>query len=225
MDKKGIKKLTDIFWHILSSLCLIVLFFVAIFLLFYIITNQVARSKGEYPLVSLYTIVSPSMEPTIKVYDVIVEFKVNSKSDLHVGDIITFYSSSIDTGGYTVTHRIKEIKTIEGETYYITKGDNNQSEDEGMITFDDIVGKVRFKIKGLGRIQFFVSSKLGWLIIILIPALGIILVDIIKLRKIFGIKKQIEEIPQLAEVEKIRETEENKKVRALIEKADRFNKK
>lgn len=165
------------------------------------------------------------MEPTIKVYDVIVEFKVNSKSDLHVGDIITFYSSSIDTGGYTVTHRIKEIKTIEGETYYITKGDNNQSEDEGMITFDDIVGKVRFKIKGLGRIQFFVSSKLGWLIIILIPALGIILVDIIKLRKIFGIKKQIEEIPQLAEVEKIRETEENKKVRALIEKADRFNKK
>lgn len=225
MDKKGIKKITDIFWRILSSLCLIVLFFVAIFLLFYIITNQVARSKGEYPLVSLYTIVSPSMEPTIKVYDVIVEFKVDSKSDLKVGDIITFYSSSIDTGGYTVTHRIKEIKTIEGETYYITKGDNNQSEDEGMITFDDIVGKVRFKIKGLGRIQFFVSSKLGWLIIILIPALGIILVDIIKLRKIFGIKKQIEEIPQLAEVEKFRETEENKKVRALIEKADRFNKK
>ena len=39
------------------------------------------------------------------------------------------------------------------------------------------------------------------------------------------IKKELEEIPKVKEVEEIREKEENKKVRALIEKADRFNKK
>lgn len=224
MNKKGIKNIIDFFIKIISYLCLMVLFLVAAFLIFFITTSQVARVKGESPFMGLYTIVSPSMEPNINVYDIIIEFKVD-KEELQVGDVITFYSNSIDTGGYTVTHRIKEIFVVDEETRYITKGDNNQSEDEGYITYEDIVGKVKFVIPKLGRIQFFVSSKLGWLIIILIPALGIIGMDIIKLRRIFKIKKQIEEIPQLSEVENIREKEENKKVRALIEKANKINKK
>ena len=70
----------------------------------------------------------------------------------------------------------------------------------------------------------FISSKFGWALIILIPALGIILIDIKKLIKIFRIKEQIEDIPQLKEVEIIKEKEEDKKLRAVVEEANRMNK-
>ena len=224
MDKEGIKKVFNIIFKILSYIALIVLFSVAVLLVFYIITNQIARSTGKAPIAALYTIVSPSMEPEIKVYDVILSLRIEDEDDLKVGDVITFYSDVIDTGGYTVTHRIHEIKEVDGEKKYITKGDNNQVIDDGTITMNNIVGKVHYVFPQLGKVQFFLSSRLGWICVILIPAIGIIIMDFIKLRKIFNIKKEIEVIPMMKEVEEVREKEENKKVRAVIEKARRFNK-
>lgn len=224
MNNKGIKKIFAKIISILSYICLAILVLVALFLVYFIISNQIARVKGTKPFISLYTIVSPSMEPNINVYDVIIDVRVDDDEDVKLGDVVTFYSDSIDTGGYTVTHRIHNIYDTSDARYYITKGDNNQNPDDGTITIDNIVGKVRWVIPALGRIQFFVSSKFGWIIVILIPALGIILADIKKLIKIFRIKEQIEEIPKLKEVEIIREKEEDKKLRAVVEEANKLNK-
>lgn len=187
--KTDIKEVVSIISKIITYICLAVLFLVACFLLFYIVNNQIARMKNEPALVNIFTIVSPSMEPNIRVYDVIIEFKVKNEADLKVGDIITFYTDELDTEGYTVTHRIEAINTINGKRRYITKGDNNQSVDNGFITYKNIVGKVKYIVPKVGKIQFFISSRLGWLLIILIPAMGIIIMDIIKLKKIFEIKK------------------------------------
>ena len=114
---------------------------------------------------------------------------------------------------------------MDGERRYITKGDNNQNVDAGYITYKDIVGIQRFKIAGLGRIQVFIASKYGWLILILIPALIIIFMDLFKLKKIYNIKREIEDIPQIKKVSRLRETEENKKIRSLTSRASRINKK
>lgn len=224
MNKKDVKESLKKIITILSYICLAILFFIAVILMYYIITNQIAKSKGTRPPVSLYTIVSPSMEPVIMVHDVIVDFKVSSEEDLKVGDIITFYSDTIDTNGYTVTHRIHDIYIDNGIKYYITKGDNNSDVDDGAITYNNIVGKVKMIIPKVGKIQAFLTSKFGWVIIILIPAIGIILADIKNLIKIFRIKEQIEEIPQIKEVDIILEKEENKKLRAVVEEANRMNK-
>lgn len=224
MNKIGYKEVLSKIMSILSYICLIALFLIATFLLYFIISNQVAKSKGDKPSISLYTIVSPSMEPTIMVYDVIIDTKVKSDNELKIGDIITFYSNTIDTGGYTVTHRIVDIYKNNGIVYYTTKGDNNMDNDTGLITIDNVVGKCKFIIPSIGKMQMFITSRAGWALIILIPALGIILMDIKKLIKIFRIKEQIEEIPQIKEVELIREKEENKKLRAVVEEANRMNK-
>ncbi len=221
MSKKGIKRILDIMLKLLSYLCLVILFFVAIFLIFYIVTNQVAKNKGENPLISIYTIVSESMVPTIKVHDVIVDTKVDNPSSLKVGDIITFHSNFIDTNGYTITHRIISIDDTSEEIRYYTKGDNNSRQDEGYITFDNITGKVIYIIPKLGKAQVFLSSKFGWLLIIFIPAVGIIIMDVFRLIKVYRIKNQIESIPRLKEVEKVREMEENKKNIELLEKEEK----
>lgn len=211
MSKKGIKEILDFIIKLLSYICLVVLFLIAVFLIFYIVTNQVAKNKGENPLISVYTIVSESMVPTIDVYDIIIDTRVNDPSSLKEGDIITFRSNFIDTDGYTITHRIISIDNTSGETRYYTKGDHNSRQDEGYITFDNIVGKVVYIAPKIGKIQAFVSSKFGWLLIIFIPAVGIIIMDVFRLIKVYRIKNQIESIPRLKEVDKVREIEKNKK--------------
>lgn len=218
MSKKGIKVILDYIIKLLSCICLVVLFLVAIFLIFYIVTNQVAKNKGENPLISVYTIVSESMVPTIDVYDIIIDTRVNDPSSLKEGDIITFRSNFIDTDGYTITHRIISIDNTSGETRYYTKGDHNSRQDEGYITFDNIVGKVVYIVPKIGKIQAFASSKFGWLLIIFIPAVGIIIMDVFRLIKVYRIKNQIESIPRLKEVDRVREIEKNKKAIEKIEK-------
>ena len=202
-------------------LCL--LFLITAFLIYYMSSSAIAAKKGEKPSIGLYTIVSPSMEPFIKVYDVIIDRKVKPNEELKVGDVITFYSSSLNTDGYTITHRIYDIKISDGKTYYITKGDNNQSVDVGSISRENIVGKMVYKINGLGKIQFFLSSKLGWILIILIPALCFILYDLNRLNKIFKIKQKIDNIPEYQNMSAKEEIEHNKKVRALLEKSKWMN--
>ena len=224
MDKKD----TNIFVKIIRTLSYIFLVFlclIAIFLVFYIVTSAIAKKNNTKPPMSMYTIVSPSMEPTIMVYDVIVNTNPKSDNDLDEGTIITFYSDSIDTGGYTVTHRIYKKYNYNNTIYYETKGDNNVAQDVGRITFGNIVGKYLFKIPGLGKLQFFVTSKVGWVLIILLPALIIILSDVFKLKNAKKIKENLDDIENNPINANIEEQERDKKIRALIEKADKINKK
>jgi DeoD family purine-nucleoside phosphorylase len=80
MNKEGIKKFFKTIFKVLSILLLVLLFIVAGILLFYIVSNQVARNQNKAPIVGLYTIISPSMEPAIKVYDVVLADSAWSES-------------------------------------------------------------------------------------------------------------------------------------------------
>ena len=222
--KKGIKEFFLVFIKMLSYVAIMILFLLVIFLMYYIITSAVAKSKKTIPPLSIFTIVSPSMEPNINIYDIIVDKKIIDESDVRVGDIITFYSNNLDTGGYTVTHRVSRIEEINGQKIYHTKGDNNQNEDEGYITFNEIVGRVIIIIPDVFHIHFFISSRLGWFFIILIPAISVIIYDIVKIKRIVKIKKQIEVIPQFKEISKVREKEISKKTSVSMEKARNFGK-
>lgn len=95
---------------------------VALFLLFF------GRFIG-LPLF-LAAIVSPSMEPTIRVGDVVV---VQRGTPYGVGDVIMWCSSPF----YCVVHRVIEL----GSTYVITKGDANPVPDLP-ISLSSVVGKV-----------------------------------------------------------------------------------
>ena len=52
--------------------------------------------------------------------------------------------------GYTVVHRIKEKSQKNGEFYFITKGDNNLTEDLEPVTENQLIGKLIFKVRYLG---------------------------------------------------------------------------
>lgn len=202
-EQKGKLTIIGLIGNIISWAVLVLLIVVAAFLLYYIISTQLYATKGEKfaPKYSMYTIVSPSMTPNINVYDIVIDKKVENFSELQVGDVITFISTSSISNGMTITHRIVDIIETEEGTKYKTKGDNNLTADYSLVTQDKVIGKVKFRIPQLGRVQFFLSSKGGWLIIILIPALIIILSDIFKLFKLVDIKKRVKDVEETAKEE------------------------
>ena len=124
------------------------------------------------------------MVPSINVLDVVVTMRVNNPENLKKGDIITFNSTDYRYSGVLVTHRIVDIeKTSSGEYLFTTKGDNNNTPDSSRISFNEIYGRVLFRIPKIGYIQYYLSSILGWVAIIIVPAVMIIGYDIYKLIK------------------------------------------
>ena len=188
-DKEWLITLKKVFHFITTvlmySICLIM---ILVFLAFVVnfIDKQYNLKSGENKkdLFSAYTIVSPSMVPSINVLDVVVTMRVNSPEDLKKGDIVTFNSTDYRYSGVRVTHRIYDIeKTSDGEYLFTTKGDNNNTQDSSRISFNEIYGRVLFRIPKIGYIQYYLSSILGWVAIIIVPAVLIIVYDIYKLIK------------------------------------------
>ena len=175
----------SIFFKILLYLFLFILI-VAILLLSVFLATNIFTKSNDKPLISIFTIVSPSMEPAINIYDCIIVTRVNDDSELNENDIITFYSDYVDSDGYTITHRIVKKYEEDGETHYITKGDNNLIEDEGSVTLNNIVGKTTAIIPKVGKFEFFFTSMYGWLIVVCIPLVGFIIFHLVRLIRLIN---------------------------------------
>ena len=191
-NKKGVSTIKNIFKTIstiLSYSALTLLIFIGVIFTIYLIDVKVQQSKGGVakPLFGAYVIISGSMEPNIHVYDVIVTKRIEDTSTLKKGDVITFYSNDNRFYGITVTHRIVEVIDAE-KGIFRTQGDANNVEDDALTLKENIIGKVIMRIPQLGRLQFFIASKGGWLLVVLVPCLGIIAYEIVKVAKLVGKK-------------------------------------
>ncbi len=128
-------------------------------------TNQVATLAGYTPL----TVASDSMSPTFRAGDLIIIRKCDPAT-LKEGDIVTFHTI-INNEFALNTHRITEIQDLGGARSYVTKGDNNELADIHMIADGDIVGKYVCHLAGFGKVMSFLSSSLGFLLVIVLPLL------------------------------------------------------
>lgn len=114
-------------------------------------------NKEEIPFMTnsnAYIVLSGSMKPEIEIGDIVITTRVNQE-DIKIGDIISFTK-----GNMMVTHRVTEINEKNGVITYKTKGDSNNVEDLGAITYDNIVGKYKYKIPKVGHIILFVQRHL-----------------------------------------------------------------
>ena len=187
-----LKRIWKTFYKVVSYTIIIILMIIAAFFIFYVISGKLAEKQGKTPPFGLYTIISPSMTPNIQVYDVVFVKNVDT-SKLKENDVITFYSTNAFFGGTPITHRIVEILDVpETGTMYRVKGDANEEADEEKVLPSNVIGKVMFRIPKLGKLQFFLASKTGWLIAILIPAVIIFVYDIYKLIKLITVKNKFE---------------------------------
>ena len=161
-----IKKLFRNIYKTITVTFISLLVIISLLFLFFIVHTTVSNKRGTYPKVGLYTIISPSMEPKIKQYDVVLVVK---SKRLKVGDVINFASNNKKD---TITHRITEITEKNGEKFYKTKGDNNNTEDLELVQDKQIQGRVLFKISKLGTIITKLLTGTGILVICILVILS-----------------------------------------------------
>lgn len=175
---------------IISSTIFTLLILIIGVIVFYIIRVNFLASNdrlGEVRI-NMYTILTQSMYPTIKAGDVIVTYKEDGNK-YNEGDVITFTSPK--NGGITITHRVEEVSVLNNEYSYKTKGDNNNTADSEVINGSNVLGRVILKVPKAGYVQQFLVTKTGWIVAVILPAMGIVIYDILKVILIaVGVKKK-----------------------------------
>ncbi len=103
------------------------------------------------------TIASGSMEPNIKIGDVLIIKKTNSDelSIFEKGDVLAH-----NYQGKTIVHRIISIEKENEKYIFQTKGDNNNGNDNYEITEEMVIGKAIFKIPYIGYPSVWLSYLL-----------------------------------------------------------------
>lgn len=113
---------------------------------------------GYKPMIVL----SGSMESKIRKGDLIITKNIDP-AKLEEKDVIAFRTAD----NTVTTHRIIEIKKIDGKLFFVTKGDNNNVNDKDMVSEDDIEGIYQFRIPKLGNLLMFIQNPLGFAVIML----------------------------------------------------------
>ena len=177
-----VKWLFNYMASILLYTILILLLVVGIIFIAYILDAKRNAESGDWkpPLYNAYIIVSQSMTPVIKVNDAIITKRVDPK-EIEVGDVVTYYSENPQYPGIMITHRVIEKNQVDGEYYFVTKGDYNQIADPLTVKESQLYGKVVMRIPKNGFVQVILSNYMGWVLLIGVPALAVVSYDIVKL--------------------------------------------
>lgn len=118
----------------------------------------------------VFTVMSGSMEPTIRVGDVVVDQRI-SPLDARVGDIVTFKDPN--GSGRIYTHRVRRIKISRGHASFVTKGDANNDVERWTVPTNGSIGRVRYRIWKLGYLLFYMHTLWGRIVLVLFPLAGL----------------------------------------------------
>lgn len=141
-----------------------------------------------FPITGNYKVkivMSGSMEPAIHTGSIIV---IKPETQYKIGDVITFGKDT--KKDVPTTHRIAEMRAEEGKYIYRTKGDANKSEDVKEISESEVIGKVFFSVPFLGFVLDFAKKPLGFVLLVVVPAVAIILDEMGKIWKEIKKKKE-----------------------------------
>lgn len=149
--------------------------------------KRVLHDQMPMPLgIGVSYVLSPSMEPTLHVNDLVV---VRASDSYAVGDIVIYQEANL-----LIIHRIIQI---DGDTL-ITKGDHNNTEDTP-IQLSSVKGKLVFSVPYAGAAVRLLQTTLAKILLILLAAF------LLKLSWRKEKRKDDEELDQIkAEIRKLK---------------------
>lgn len=152
-------------------------------------------SSVSSSLIGIKVVQSGSMEPSIRTGSIVVIYQTGN---YEVGDIITFFFSPNDT--IPTTHRVTAVLERDGATWFETKGDANKNTDPRAIPAAAVIGEVIVSAPFVGYVLDFAKQPIGFAVIIGIPALLIIIDEVIKIhREVKAAAKKEEEVMEVEE--------------------------
>lgn len=166
---RSVKKI----WDTVTTVLVILVVIFAIFLMG-------SRLVG----LQVFHVISPSMEPTYSVGDLLYVKSVDPDS-VKVGDPITFV---LNEDLVVATHR---VVAIDGENrQFTTKGDANESEDSAPVHFNNLIGVPVFAIPLLGYVSAYIQSPPGMYVAI---GIGVVLLAAVFLPDLLAKKDKKQE--------------------------------
>ncbi|KZN25947.1 hypothetical protein A4G99_04385 [Haladaptatus sp. R4] len=144
-----------------------VLLVAGILLLAVVVFPQLVGASGSY------VVLSGSMHPTIHAGDVVVSKHVEP-SAIEEGDILVFHRESASNSDRT-THRVVDVVHRDDGLYFRTKGDANENPDVGLVSADDVIGRVWFHVPYIGHLLLFARTRAGLLSLVVLPCLLIVI--------------------------------------------------
>ena len=164
--------------YVLSTILNVILWVAIVVLSFFVLNGVYQRylSKNTYSGLfgfSYAVVVSGSMEPALHVNDMIL-FQKLDESEYEVGDIIVYVRG---TGEDTIliTHR---IVSIDGGSL-VTMGDANKGIPDPKIGFSSVVGRVVFRIPGIGHVVSVLRTRKGMTVSVALIAILVLLLVLI----------------------------------------------
>ena len=205
-DKRG--KISNI----IKGIIIVILLFVLLVNVYVMI--QVKTKPDDVPSIFGYKpfiVLSGSMETEIYIGDLVIIKEIDA-SELKVNDIIAFREAD----NLVTTHRIINIVEMNGDLYFETKGDNNNTKDEGLVSADSIEGKYHSKIPDIGNAILFIQQPLGFVVMMMTLFIICIFIYLFENRKIDK-QMKIEDEEELKEFEEFKRAKE----KARLEQQER----
>ncbi|HPT77950.1 MAG TPA: signal peptidase I [Candidatus Atribacteria bacterium] len=143
---------------------------VTVVMLFFIL---MASKSDAAPVIlghRAYIVRSGSMSPSINVGSLILVRNVKPEA-IAVNDIITYMREG---GSSATTHRVVGIEN-DGGLKFITKGDANIINDPVPVESSALLGKVVLSVPYLGYVIGFAGTKLGTMLVLVIPGVIIMI--------------------------------------------------
>ncbi len=169
--------------NIIVDVLIIIMLIVSVIVAGLALTSKndgVSNILGYVPL----SVQSPSMEPEFYQGDLIISKVVDDDTEIKVDDIITF-ATTIEGIKVLNTHRVIEVQESDGFMFYITKGDNNPIADAEPVIENDVVAvyDTGICLGGFGTIYDFLTSQMGFFLVILLPLIIFFLYEVFRVVK------------------------------------------
>lgn len=165
------------FANVLLMLGKIVSTFLIVLVVCVVFVQRLSNNKITLGGYSIFTVVSESMEPEYKVWDMIVAKKADPES-ISVGDDVVYLGDEGDFAGRIVTHRVIKIDRNNGNLEFTTQGISNDLSDP-VIDEGQIYGKVLFKSSILSFLSRIMNNLYGFYFLVFIPFVIILFFEIV----------------------------------------------
>ena len=159
--------------------------------------DEVPSLGGWFPMIVL----TDSMYPEIESGDLIICHTIEA-DEVRANDVISFFDP-MGSGTSVVTHRVMEIHSDGGDLTFITKGDNNNVEDQVPVAAGDVIGIYHSRIPGAGNVAMFMQTTPGLILCCVCPLVLMVGFDMLRRRR-YEKEKQKDTDALLAELEALR---------------------
>lgn len=161
---------------IIETIKITLISILCIFLMMVIVQRLLPGVRSFFGFRS-FVIVSKSMEPILKVGDVIL-VQTKKAEDIKINDIVTYQGGPGDFSKMIITHQVQNIKTENKRLIFYTKGAANDMIDPAVYQ-EQIYGVLVYKFVILSMISKVIRNTFGLMIFVIVP-LGILFVTEVK---------------------------------------------